>query len=239
MKHGAWIFVVALGCSSSSVTPTGNDAAVTDVQTVTDTPSGTDTPAVTPDRPATYTEMPFLTENPVRRFDGAPGDMLTPGHDYRAVIETDAGRMVLDLLEAETPVTVNSFVFLARNHFYEGIAFHRVIEGFMAQSGDPNTIGTNRASWGTGGPGYNFSLEVQDGLGFDGPGVLGMARATSPDTNGSQFFITFAAQPRLSGMYTVFGRVIEGMSVLATVARGEPPMTPTRITRVTILDGVR
>jgi cyclophilin family peptidyl-prolyl cis-trans isomerase len=173
----------------------------------------------------------------MRMFPGAE-TILESGRDYRAVMETDVGRIVLDLFEAQAPLAVNSFVYLSLHHYYEGIAFHRVIEGFVAQGGDPNTLNDTRSRWGTGGPGYGFDTEPVEGLGFDGPGVLGMARSAALDSNGSQFFITLAAQRGLSGMYTVFGRVTEGMDVLPMIARNQsmtvPPATPTRITRVTI-----
>lgn len=191
--------------------------------------------------PLNYVALPDLSPTPVRHFTGAPTAMLLDGRDYRARLVTDAGTITIDLLEAETPITVNSFVFLARNHFFDGIAFHRVIEGFVAQGGDPNTVDGGRATWGRGGPGYGFGLEVSDDLHFDGPGVVGMARADDPNTNGSQFYITLAATPNLDGQYTVFGRVVgdEGLAVLDHIARGEPPATPTRITTVVILAAAR
>ncbi len=189
-----------------------------------------------------FTATPYLSDAPERDFTEA--DMvLVAGRDYRAVIETDVGRIVLDLYEDRTPVTVNSFVFLARHHYFDGLAFHRVIDGFVAQGGDPNTATENRATWGRGGPGYMFDTETLDGLGFDGPGVLGMARSTARNTNGSQFFITLAATTSLDGQYTVFGRVTEGAEVLGRIARNAtmttPPTTPTRMTRVSIEERAR
>jgi peptidylprolyl isomerase len=141
---------------------------------------------------------------------------------------------VIDLLEDQTPITVNSFVFLALNHFYDGIAFHRVIDGFMAQTGDPKTLTGAPSTWGTGGPGYAFGVEIVTGLNFDNAGVVGMARSTSLNSNGSQFFITFAAADFLDGMYTVFAKQTEGGAVLPNIVRGMPPATPTRMTRVYI-----
>ncbi|MBI5515189.1 MAG: peptidylprolyl isomerase [Deltaproteobacteria bacterium] len=189
-----------------------------------------------------FTLTPYLSEQPVRMFSGA-APATEPGRDYAAVLETDAGRLVLDLTEAETPTTVNSFVFLARNRYFDGIAFHRVLDGFVAQAGDPNTLQDNRARWGTGGPGYGFGLEVVPSLRFDARGVLGMARSSSPNSNGSQFFITLAPTQSLNGMYTVFGRVLEGDAVLDRIARNAgpmtPPATPTRLTRVYIVERAR
>jgi cyclophilin family peptidyl-prolyl cis-trans isomerase len=184
--------------------------------------------------PAGYTLVPFLGDT--ARHDFPSADMvLTAGKDYRAVIETDAGRLVLDLHETDTPITVNSFVFLALHHYYDNIAFHRVIDSFMAQGGDPNTLDTDSSSWGTGGPGYQYGLEVVASLKYDQAGVVGSARSNSPNTNGSQFFITFAAQPSLDGKYTIFGRVVEGIDVLPKIVRGEPPAAPTRMSRVYII----
>ena len=111
-----------------------------------------------------------------------------------------------------------------------------MIEGFVAQGGDPNTLSSNMANWGTGGPGYYFGLEVSSSVTYDGPGVVGMARSSQPDTNGSQFFITFAAQPSLDGAYTIFAEVTEGMDVLPNIVRGMPPAVPTRMTEVHICE---
>ncbi|MDO9018463.1 MAG: peptidylprolyl isomerase [Deltaproteobacteria bacterium] len=189
----------------------------------------------------TYRALGDLSPVPIRRFDAAPEPALMAGYDYRALVETDVGAITLDLFEEATPVTVNSFVWLARNHYFDGIAFHRVIEGFVAQGGDPNTVDGGRPTWGRGGPGYSFGLEVTDDLRFDAPGVIGMARSASPTSNGSQFYLTLAPTPDLDGQYTVFGRVlgVADLGVLDRVARGEPPEAPTRITSVTILVGAR
>jgi peptidylprolyl isomerase len=184
--------------------------------------------------PAGYTLVPFSADTAKHDFPAA--DMvLTAGKDYQAVIETDVGRIVLDLHETDTPITVNSFVFLALNHYYDNIAFHRVIDSFMAQSGDPNTLDTDSSTWGTGGPGYQYGLELVASLKYDQAGVVGSARTNNPNTNGSQFFITFGAQPSLDGKYTVFGRVVEGLEVLPKIVRGEPPASPTRMNRVYIV----
>jgi cyclophilin family peptidyl-prolyl cis-trans isomerase len=180
-----------------------------------------------------WTDTPYLTTTPMRSFSAA-GTGTTPGVDYGARIVTDVGTITLDLSEDETPITVNSFVFLARNHFYDGIKFHRVIEAFMAQGGDPNTISGSPATWGSGGPGYEFANEIEPSFSFDGPGVLGMANAGA-DTNGSQFFITFAPATHLDGDYNIFGHVIDGAAVLGSIARGEPPATPTVITTIQII----
>jgi cyclophilin family peptidyl-prolyl cis-trans isomerase len=109
-------------------------------------------------------------------------------------------------------------VFLARQGFYNGVTFHRVIPGFMAQGGDPTGSGM-------GGPGYQFANEVTSTVTFDGPGVVGMANA-GPNTNGSQFFITYAAQPHLNGQYSIFGKVAKGMDVVEALSPRDPSMNP-------------
>ncbi len=224
----AVFFVLLAACSSSGSAPA--DSSLADV---------TDASA---DVSTAFTATPFVTSAPERAFSEAEM-VLAPNRDYRAVIETDVGRIVIDLFEDRTPVTVNSFVFLALHHYFDGLAFHRVIDGFVAQGGDPNTAGDNRATWGRGGPGYAFDTESVDGLGFDAAGVVGMARSTARDSNGSQFFITLAATTSLDGQYTVFGRVTEGLDVLPRIARNAtmttPPATPTRMTRVSIEERAR
>lgn len=188
--------------------------------------------------PAGFTLTPFVTTDPVRTFTMV-GMGTMPGRDYVAIIETDVGRMVLDLYEEQTPITVNSFVWLARNHYFDGIAFHRVINGFVAQGGDPNTISDVRSTWGSGGPGYRFGLEIVPSLTYDSEGVVGMARTMDPNSNGSQFYITLGPTPSLNGQYTIFARVTEGLDVLPMIARGQPPTTPTRMQRVCIAERMR
>src|SRR5690606_10805026 len=122
--------------------------------------------------------------------------------------------MVVDLYEDMTPVTVNNFVFLALNRYYQGVPFHRVLEDFMAQTGDPTGTGS-------GGPGYQFEDEIVDDLVFDRAGLLAMANA-GPGTNGSQFFITFAPTPWLDGAHTIFGHLLAGEELLPQLARVDP-----------------
>jgi cyclophilin family peptidyl-prolyl cis-trans isomerase len=161
----------------------------------------------------------------------APQEVLEEGLDYRAVLETSKGRMVIDLFEDRAPRTVNNFVFLALNRYYDGVPFHRVLEDFMAQTGDPS--GTGR-----GGPGYTFADEIEPSLRHDAAGTVSMANA-GPHTNGSQFFITFQATPWLDGRHAVFGRVVEGAEVLGELQRVDPSrasnVRPDRIESVTIL----
>ena len=133
---------------------------------------------------------------------------------YNATMKTDKGDIVFELFADKTPVTVNNFVFLAREGFYEGIIFHRVIADFMVQGGDPTGKGS-------GGPGYRFADEFHPSLKHSKPGILSMANA-GPGTNGSQFFITHIPTPWLDGKHTVFGQVIGGMDVLMSI----PPRDP-------------
>ncbi|OGO48169.1 MAG: peptidylprolyl isomerase [Chloroflexi bacterium RBG_16_63_12] len=137
---------------------------------------------------------------------------------YTATLHTVKGDIVIELLPQAAPVTVNNFVFLARQHYYDGVTFHRVLPGFMAQGGDPTGTGS-------GGPGYTFPDETDSGLTFDGSGLVAMANA-GPDTNGSQFFITYAATPHLNGLHTIFGRVTSGMDVAQSLAQRDPSKPP-------------
>lgn len=143
---------------------------------------------------------------------GAPPPMqIDVNAAYEATLETAKGQMVLTLYAADAPKTVNNFVFLARQGFYDGLTFHRVIPGFMAQGGDPRGDGT-------GGPGYTFADEFST-LTHE-PHSLSMANS-GPDTNGSQFFITYVATPHLNGKHTVFGRLVEGFDVHAALVNGD------------------
>ena len=169
--------------------------------------------------PAGYTLVPFLSDKPVREFKSEPAMSLQSGKDYYALIDTNKGQFLADLYEQETPVTVNNFVTLARNHYFDGIRFHRVIEGFMAQTGDPLSVDeAKKAQWGTGGPGYSFADEFRTKLTFGDPGILAMANS-GPATNGSQFFITFANTDFLNGKHTIFGKIVTGDDLLPKLTR--------------------
>ena len=163
------------------------------------------------------TDRPLAELEPAARngyFNAYPDNVINPDNEYEAVLETEQGDMRLRLFAEEAPLTVNNFVFLAKQGFYDGLTFHRVIEDFMAQGGDP----TGR---GSGGPGYAFEDETDNGLSFSEPGLLAMANS-GPDTNGSQFFITFTPTPWLDGNHTIFGEVIEGEQVLSQLTRRQP-----------------
>lgn len=153
-----------------------------------------------------------------QQFTECPPVVIDQTSQYRATIRTEKGDIVIELLVEDAPIAVNNFVFLAQNDWFDGVTFHRVLPDFVAQAGDPTGTGF-------GGPGYAFPNEVQPDLTFDGPGVVGMANA-GPDSNGSQFFITYAAQSQLDGGYTIFGRVIEGMDVLESLTPRNPATDP-------------
>jgi cyclophilin family peptidyl-prolyl cis-trans isomerase len=152
------------------------------------------------------------------QYDSAPPQLVDQAKQYFATYKmANGGQFVVELYPAKAPITVNSFVFLTCKGFFNGLTFHRVKEGFMAQGGDPT--GTGR-----GGPGYQFVNEYSD-LVFDKAGVLAMANA-GPDTNGSQFFITFGPTKQLNGSYTIFGQVVEGMDVVNAITRRDPQKNP-------------
>ncbi len=149
-----------------------------------------------------------------KSYTSPPAMSIDPQKTYTATIQTDDGDIVLQLFADKTPNTVNNFVFLAREGFYDSVIFHRIIDNFMVQGGDPT--GTGR-----GGPGYSFADEFHPELRHDGPGVLSMANA-GPNTNGSQFFITHVATPHLDGKHSVFGRVTGGLDVLMAIPARDP-----------------
>lgn len=138
---------------------------------------------------------------------------IDPAKSYRATIATSKGNIVLELYPANAPKTVNNFVFLSRQGFYDGLKFHRVISNFMVQGGDPTGTGS-------GGPGYKFEDETYGNPLKHDEGVISMANAGA-NTNGSQFFITHAPQPHLNGRHTVFGRVVEGQDVVNAIRQGD------------------
>jgi cyclophilin family peptidyl-prolyl cis-trans isomerase len=149
-----------------------------------------------------------------KQYDAPPAMVIDPSKKYTATIATDLGDIVIELHAAKAPKTVNNFVVLARDGFYDGVTFHRVIPRFMAQGGDPTGSGR-------GGPGYRFDDEFDPSLRHDGAGVLSMANA-GPGTNGSQFFITFGPTPHLDDKHTVFGHVTEGMDVVLAIPERDP-----------------
>ena len=164
------------------------------------------------------TNKPAAKTN-VLQWASAPKMAIDVTKQYSADVKmVKGGDFVIQLFPNKAPITVNSFVFLARQGFYNGVTFHRVLEGFMAQGGDPTGTGQ-------GGPGYQFVNETSN-LTFDKAGVVAMANS-GPNTNGSQFFITFGPQPQLNGGYTIFGQVVNGMDVVNAITPRNPDQNPT------------
>lgn len=146
-----------------------------------------------------------------KTYSSPPPMLIDTSKQYTATVETEKGNLVLELFAKDVPMTVNNFVFLAREGFYDGSTFHRVIPGFVAQGGDPTGTGT-------GTPGYAFKDEFSQHTHI--AGALSMANSGA-DTNGSQFFITYTPQPSLDGKHSVFGQLIEGMDVLDKIEQGD------------------
>jgi peptidyl-prolyl cis-trans isomerase B (cyclophilin B) len=149
-----------------------------------------------------------------KQWNKPPEMEIVPKKKYTAHMKTDVGTIVIELFADKTPKTVNNFVFLARQGFYDGVIFHRVINNFMVQGGDPTGTGS-------GGPGYKFADEFHPSLKHSKRGILSMANA-GPGTNGSQFFITHGPTPHLDNHHTVFGQVIEGEAVLMSIPARDP-----------------
>jgi cyclophilin family peptidyl-prolyl cis-trans isomerase len=149
-----------------------------------------------------------------KTYDRAPEMALEPGYEYYAYFVTEKGPVKVRLFAEEVPETVNNFVFLARDGYFDGTTFHRVIADFMVQGGDPTGTGT-------GDPGYKIPDEFHPGLRHDKPGVLSMANA-GPNTGGSQFFITHVATPWLDDRHAVFGEVVDGMDVVGAIRERDP-----------------
>jgi len=154
-----------------------------------------------------------MEQEMARKYTAYPDMALDLGKTYTATIRTNRGDIELALFAADAPKTVNNFVFLARDGFYDGLTFHRVIPGFVAQGGCPHGTGA-------GGPGYKFEDETRGNPHKHEAGSLSMANA-GPNTNGSQFFICHEPQPHLNGKHTVFGKVTKGMDVMLSLQQGD------------------
>ncbi len=166
----------------------------------------------------TATAGPQTTPGNIKQWSSPPPMTIDKNKQYFATVKmAKGGEFTIQLYPDKAPITVNNFVFLANQGFYNGVTFHRVLQGFMAQGGDPTGTGS-------GGPGYEFVNENSD-LKFDKAGVVAMANA-GPNTNGSQFFITFGPQPSLNGGYTIFGQVTSGMDVVNGIKRRDPSQNP-------------
>lgn len=165
-----------------------------------------------------------------KQYSSAPAMTIDPAKTYTATMDTSAGQISIELWPDVAPGHVNAFVFLAREGFYEGVIFHRVIPGFMIQGGDPTGTGT-------GGPGYRLKQEFNDRK--HTRGVLSAARTADPNSAGSQFFLMHADAPHLDGQYTAYGKVTSGMDVVDAIATAptgpnDRPKNPTTIQKITI-----
>ncbi len=184
-----------------------------------------------PDEPQDDIAQRKAPEVKIMQWDSPPAMTIDTNKKYTAIMETEKGTMVIELFAKDVPVTVNNFVFLAREGYYDGTTFHRVIPGFMAQGGDQT--GTGR-----GGPGYRFEDEFTEHQ--HDAGALSMANA-GPNTNGSQYFICYTAQHGLDGRHSVFGQLVEGMDVLKNITPRDPTRNPDfegdKIIKVTINEG--
>jgi len=166
-------------------------------------------------------ERPLAALEPAARngyYSAYPEMVIDVSKDYEAVFVTEKGEMRFRLFTQQAPLTVNNLVFLATQGFYDGVSFHRVMQNFMAQGGDPSGIGS-------GGPGYNFKDETNPELRFDRAGLLAMANAGA-GTNGSQFFMTFVPTPHLNGAHTIYGELISGAEVLTALSLRNPGALP-------------
>jgi protein-export membrane protein SecD len=222
----------------AEIAPTTLLSPTLEPEVVAPTPTATAEPTPTEEVTPTETteeEFPPMPENPADRnqmYSEPPEMQIDPDESYVAIISTAKGDIVIKLFADKAPNTVNNFVFLARQGFYDNTTFHRVIEDFMAQGGDPTGTGT-------GGPGYTFPDEFHPDLRHNQPGILSMANS-GPDTNGSQFFITYAPTPWLDDKHSVFGRVLAGMDVLGAVTLRDPATATTPgdvIEKITITTG--
>jgi peptidyl-prolyl cis-trans isomerase B (cyclophilin B) len=218
------LFVAVIGAvliagSLKSSNPTGADARAADP-----------TPAADSEKPTTNpsSEKPKMA----KKYDAPADQKLDPNKTYIATIETTEGTITAELWPKIAPKTVNAFVFLAREGFYEGVIFHRVIPGFMIQGGDPTGTGT-------GGPGYQLPAEFNDTK--HDRGVLSMARTSDPNSAGSQFFVMHARSPHLDNQYTAFGKATGGLEVVDKIANAptganDRPRNPTSIKKITITE---
>ena len=225
-----WLLIVALAAialtaCSGVVTPAPEEAAPAAADAAADTAAAAATAEPAEEAasaaPTLSGDRPLAAFEPVDRnnyFSEAPEMTIDPSKYYYATIKTEKGDIKVQLFADRAPATVNNFVFLANQGFYDDTTFHRVIDGFMAQAGDPTGTGA-------GGPGYQFADEFAPGVSFDRPGLLAMANA-GPGTNGSQFFITFAPTDWLNGRHTIFGEVIEGSEILGDLTRRDPNQAP-------------
>ncbi len=224
---GVFLALLLAACSGApapdvtKLTPTG-PAVATQPAPVTPTQPSDGAVAGTPTVPV-----------PSKQWKEAPAMSIDPNKLYFATFKTAKGDFKVELFAKSAPKTVNNFIFLAKEGFYDNTTFHRVIQDFMAQGGDPTGTGT-------GGPGYQFEDEIDTSKQFDDAGYLAMANAGA-NTNGSQFFVTTVATPWLNGAHTIFGKVVEGLDVVKSLTLRDPSQNPTTpgdaLTTVEISEG--
>lgn len=217
----AAMFVLAACGGGAEATPTAEATTVAATPTEAAAAESTATPEAQQPAaaaPVADSKIPAEVAARANKYKELPPNVLVAGKYYYATLKTAKGTIKVQLYADRTPMTVNNFVFLAREGYYDNTTFHRVLDGFMAQGGDPTGTGA-------GGPGYQFEDEIKEGIGFDRPGLLAMANA-GPGTNGSQFFLTFAPTEWLNGRHTIFGEVIEGLDVLNQLTRRDPEQNP-------------
>ncbi|WP_161804546.1 peptidylprolyl isomerase [Ardenticatena maritima] len=202
------VALAVAACGGASTEP----APATETAAPTSEPAPTSAAEPTPEAAAPAPTPAY------QQWDEPPPMQIDPNAIYVATIKTEKGDIRIQLFADKAPKTVNNFVFLAEQGFYDNTTFHRVIPDFMAQGGDPSGTGA-------GGPGYTFEDEISPDLVFDGPGYLAMANA-GPNTNGSQFFITYVETPWLNGRHTIFGKVVEGMDVALSLTPRDPQQNP-------------
>lgn len=175
-----------------------------------------------------------VAESGRKTYSALPPMTIDVQKTYTATITTPRGDIVIKLRPDLAPQTVNSFVFLAKEGFYNGLTWHRVLPNFMAQGGDPTGTGS-------GGPGYSVPDEFTDKVLFDRPGLVAMAHSALPNSNGSQFFITTGPAPHLNNQYTIFGEVIQGQEIVSGIPLRNPDQNPTtsgeQIVKITISEG--
>jgi cyclophilin family peptidyl-prolyl cis-trans isomerase len=217
------VLLMTASCSSGSTQP----SSTTPKTSITSTTTGTT--ASNPSTPTTSKTSTTTTSSKPKTYASAPAMIIDKNKQYTATLETEKGNLVIELFAKDVPVTVNNFVFLARDGYYDGCTFHRVLSGFMAQTGDPTGTGS-------GGPGYYIKNEITSHKHVKG--AVSMARTSLPDTNGSQFFICYEAQTSLDGLYSVFGQLIQGADVLLKITPRDPTKNPTytgdKIHKITI-----
>lgn len=208
----AGLLISRAGPTTQPAAQVNNDLSSTaaPIPTVAEAPTAAPIPTAAP---VVNTQMmPTAT---TYTYSAPPPMTIDPAKKYTATIETPRGNIVVELLPDIAPQTVNNFVFLARQNFYNGLTWHRVLPGFMAQGGDPQGDGS-------GGPGYSIPAEFTDKILYDKPGILAMARSNDPDSAGSQFFITTAPATFLNSQYTIFGQVIQGQDIVDGIPLRDP-----------------